>query len=77
MAKTVNITCCECDSLRREGVPTDTAPMSSDWHVVRRYSVDAVDMQRLLCRECFEDTRRSCPSRTRASTASWAEKGGK
>lgn len=77
MAKTANITCCECDRCGKKEYLTDSSPAWSDWHVVRRYSADAVEMQRLLCRECFEDYKVLMSEQDAGFNGFMGQKGGK
>lgn len=55
MAKTSGITKCECDRCGAKEYLTETSPTWSDWHTIKRYTGDAVEVSRLLCRDCFTD----------------------
>ena len=77
MAKTSGITCCECDRCGEKEFLSEGAPAWSNWHGVTRYSMDGVKMERLLCRECFEDYKMLMSEQDAGFNGFMCEKGGK
>mgnify|MGYP004506155259 CR=1 FL=1 len=77
MAKTCNITCCECDRCGEKEYLAEGAPTWSDWHVVTRYSVDGVKIERLFCGNCFEDYKMLMSEQDAGFNGFMGQKGGK
>ena len=53
MAKTANITKYVCDKTSKVEYLTESDPRITDWHEIKRYTADGVEITRLLCKEAY------------------------
>lgn len=52
-----NMTQCECDRCGEKELLAPDAPTSSNWHDMKRYTVDGTVKPFLLCQGCYEKYR--------------------
>lgn len=53
MSKTTGISQYTCDRDGTTAYLADNDPRVSDWHTIKRVTADGVDMNRLLCADCY------------------------